>query len=195
MFCALRLTGVSWKSIAKARNTNPGAKQSGAIITASDVPYTADLIDLLPLIQSQEFVSVRGTDNTLTGIVTLADVVEAYGQLASPFFMIGRIDQSLRRIIEATFPMKTITPLCDGEGLRGLSTCDQLTIGDYQRILENPDCWTRLGWSLDRKTFCARLGEIAQVRNDLMHFNSDPLPDDILSMLQNFINLLDEYGT
>jgi hypothetical protein len=67
-------------------------------------------------------------------------------------------------------------------------------MGDYQRILENPDSWTRLGWSLDRKTFCARLEEIAQVRNNLMHFNSDPLPDDVVSMLQNFINLLQEYG-
>jgi predicted transcriptional regulator len=185
---------VSWKSIARARNASPGAKLSAAIVKASEVPYTADLIGLLPVIQSQEFVFVRGADRTVTGIVTLADVVEAYGQMASPFFMIGRIDQSLRRIIEATFPMKAIMPLCDREGLRGLSTCDQLTMGDYQRILQNPDCWTGLRWSLDRKTLCARLEEVAQVRNNLMHFNSDPLPDDVVSMLQNFINLLQEYG-
>ena len=77
-------------------------------------------------------------DRTVKGIVTLADVVEAYGQMASPFFMIGRIDQSLRRIIDATFTMKTVTPLCDRDGLRSLSTCDQLTMGDYQRILRKP---------------------------------------------------------
>jgi CBS domain-containing protein len=185
---------VSWKSIARARNANPGAKLSAAIIKASDVTYTADLIGFLPVIQSQEFVFVRGVDKTLTGIVTLADVVQVYGEMASPFFMIGRIDQSLRRIIEAAYPMSTITPLCDREGMRDLSTCDQLTMGDYQRILENPDCWTSLGWSLDRKTFCARLEEIVQVRNKLMHFNSDPLPDGVVSILQNFINLLKEYG-
>lgn len=185
---------VSWKSIAKARNANPNAALSAAIVKVSDVPYTTDLISLLPVIQSQEFIFVRGSDRTITGIVTLADVVEAYGQMASPFFMIGRIDQSLRRIIEAIFPMRIIAPLCDSEGLRALSTCDQLTMGDYQRILENPDYWTRLDWSLDRKTFCARLEEIAQVRNNLMHFNSDPLPDDVISMLQNFINMLQEYG-
>jgi CBS domain-containing protein len=186
---------VSWKSIARTRNANPEAMLSAAIIKASDVPYTADLIGLLPVIQSQEFVFVRGADRTVTGIVTLEDVVEVYGQMASPFFMIGRIDQSLRRIIEATFPIRTITPLCERDGLRGLSSCDQLTMGDYERILENPDFWARLGWSLDRKTFCARLEEIGQVRNNLMHFNSDPLPDDVVSMLQNFINLLQEYGT
>jgi hypothetical protein len=67
-------------------------------------------------------------------------------------------------------------------------------MGDYQRIFENASCWDLLGWSLDRIRFSARLGEIARIRNNLMHFNSDPLPDDIMSMLQNFINLLQEYG-
>jgi len=186
---------VSWKSIARARNANPAARLSAAITRPSEVLYTADLISSLPVIQNYEFVFVRGADNSVTGIVTLADVVEVYGQMASPFFIIGRIDQSLRRIIETTFPMKTIAPLCDPDGLRGLRTCDQLTMGDYQRILENPDCWANLGWQLYRKTFCARLQEIAQVRNNLMHFNSDPLPRDTVSMLQNFINLLQEYGT
>ncbi len=186
---------VTWKSIAKARNADPAAKLSSAIIKAEAVSYTADLIETLPTIQGREFVFVRGPDNTVTGIVTLADVVDAYGQMASPFFIIGRIDQCLRRIVEATVPVGTITQLCDPDGLRGLTSCDQLTVGDYQRILENPDCWAKLGWALHRKTFCARLGEIADVRNNLMHFNNDPLPGDVVSMLHNFSNLLQEYGT
>jgi hypothetical protein len=186
---------VSWKSIAKARNANPDAKLAASILKADEVPYTADLISTLPLIQSKEFVFVLGADRSVTGIVTLADVVEVYGQMASPFFMIGRIDQRLRRIIEAAFPIKTIIALCDTDGERGLDGYDQLTMGDYQRILENPDCWDKLGWALDRKLFCARLNEIAQVRNNLMHFNNDPLPDDMVSMLQNFLDLLQEYGS
>ena len=185
---------VSWKSIAKARNANSDATLSAAIVKAEAVPYTADLIGMLPVIQRQEFVFVSGVDRSVTGIVTVADVVEVYGQMASPFFMIGRIDQSLRRIIEAAFSMKTITPLCDPDGLRDLNSYDQLTMGDYQRILENPDCWNDLGWPLHRKTFCARLERISKVRNNIMHFNNDPLPSDILSMLQNFIDLLKDYG-
>ena len=126
--------------------------------------------------------------------MTLADVVEVYGQMASPFFMIGRIDQRLRRIIEATFPMKAIIALCDPDGERSLDGYDQLTIGDYQRILENPDCWDTLGWQLDRRLLSARLKEITQIRNNLMHFNNDPLPEDMVSTLQNFLDLLQEYG-
>jgi hypothetical protein len=186
---------VSWKSIAKARNANPDAKLSAAIFRAAEVPYTADLISTLPLIQSREFVFVLGADRSVTGIVTLADVVEVYGQMASPFFMIGRIDQRLRRIIEAAFSIKTIVALCDSDGERSLDGYDQLTMGDYQRLLENPDCWDNLGWALDRRLFSARLTEIAQIRNNLMHFNNDPIPDDMVFMLQNFLDLLQEYGS
>jgi serine/threonine protein kinase len=186
---------VSWKSIAKARNANPCAKLSAAIVEAEAVPYTADLIDMLSVIEHQEFVFVRGPDRCITGIVTLADVVEAYGQMASPFFMIGRIDRRLRRIIEDTFPLKTtIIPLIDPDESRDISSYGRLTIGDYRRIFENPDCWAKLGWPLHRQTFCARLEKIAKIRNNIMHFNNDPLPGDVLSMLQNFINLLQDYG-
>lgn len=185
---------VSWKSIAKARNANPDAKLSAAIVKAEAVPYTTDLISMLPVIERQEFIFVHGADKSITGIVTLVDVVEAYGQMASPFFMIGRIDQSLRHIIEATFTIKTIIPLVDPDGLRSITSYGQLTMGDYQRILENPNCWTELGWPLHRKIFCNRLEKIAKIRNNIMHFNNDPLPGDVVSRLQNFVNLLQDYG-
>jgi len=185
---------VSWKSIAKARNANPDAKLSAAIVKAEAVPYTADLISMLPVIEHEEFVFVHGPDRSITGIVTLTDVVEAYGQMASPFFMIGRIDQSLRHIVEATFTIKKITPLIDPDRLRGIISYGRLTMGDYQRILENPDCWAELCWPLDRKIFCKRLEKIAKIRNNIMHFNNDPLAGDALSMLQNFINMLKDYG-
>ena len=185
---------VSLKSIAKARNANPEASLSAAIIKAEAVPYTADLINTLPLIQRNEFVFVIGADQSVKGIVTLADVVESYGQMASPFFLIGRIDQRLRRIVEAIFPMEEISSICDPDSQRGLSGCEQLTMGDYRRIFENPDCWDKLSWQLDRKTVCARLDEIAKIRNNLMHFNNDPLPEDVTSMLQNFFDLLQDYG-
>lgn len=60
--------------------------------------------------------------------------------------------------------------------------------------MENRECWAELGWPLNRKIFCDRLEKIAKIRNNIMHFNNDPLPDDVLSRLQNFINLLQDYG-
>jgi hypothetical protein len=69
-----------------------------------------------------------------------------------------------------------------------------MSIGDYQRVLQNKDAWERLGWPLDRKVLTSRLGEIREIRNDLMHFNPDPLPEDAVQKIRHMINLLREYG-
>ena len=90
--------------------------------------------------------------------------------------------------------MEDVAKLCDPTGTKDLERHDQLSMGDYQRVLENGDCWQALGWPLDRKVFCARLKQISQIRNNIMHFNNDPLPEDVLAMLRNFANLLDEYN-
>jgi CBS domain-containing protein len=186
---------VTWKSIAKARNANASADFSAAIVEAREVSYQADLVDILPVLTTDEFVFVRNADRTIGGIVTAADVVLAYGEMASPFFLIGEIDQALRWILERSLPFDDVRALCDQDGDRGLSSFNQLTMGDYQRVLDNPAGWSRLGWPLDRKIFAERLREITETRNSIMHFNKDPLPADLVAMLKNFLALVREYAS
>jgi hypothetical protein len=50
---------VTWKSIAQARNVSPSARFSDAITEAIDVPYDKDLRDVLPTLETSEFVFVR----------------------------------------------------------------------------------------------------------------------------------------
>ncbi|MFD7912562.1 CBS domain-containing protein [Streptomyces sp. NPDC059752] len=185
---------VTWKSIARARHANPDATFSDAIIPAREVSYDHDLIDILPALAEFEFVLVKDQTQKIAGIVTASDVAAAYGSLASPFFLVGELDQRLRRIIMRNFELSDVQHHCDPQGQRDLSSFDDLSIGDYQRVLENPKLWDRLGWPLDRKVFCKRLDEIRIIRNDLMHFNPDPLPDDAIQKIRNMINLLREYG-
>ncbi|WNF31501.1 hypothetical protein RI138_21600 [Streptomyces sp. C11-1] len=53
-----------------------------------------------------------------------------------------------------------------------------------------------MGWPLDRKSFVARLDELREVRNELMHFNDkDKAGDDAIPKLRNMIELLRRYGT
>jgi CBS domain-containing protein len=185
---------ISWKSIARARNANPDASLSAAVIKPDEVSYDTDLVEILPTLLQKEFVFVRGSDARISGIVTVSDVVEAYGDIAAPFFLIGEIDQRLRRLVESTFDMDPIIELCDPVGHRSLTSVDQLTLGDYQRILENPAMWNELGWSLDRKVFAEKLKEITSLRNNVMHFNPDPIPIDSLNTLRHFLGLLREYA-
>jgi CBS domain-containing protein len=181
---------VTWKSIAAARHAKPDAGLRESIVRASEVRYDQDLLEILPILADAEFVFVRDATNAMCGIVTTADVALAYRELATPFLLIGEIDQLLRRLIARTFTIEAVVSCCDGDGTRGLDSFDDLAFGDYQRVLEAPANWSMLGWPLDRPVVVKRLGEIREIRNDIMHFNPDPLPPGSEDMLRNFVKLL-----
>jgi hypothetical protein len=60
-------------------------------------------------------------------------------------------------------------------------------MGEYIRVLENPQLWERLALRIDRALFVDKLQTVRRIRNDVMHFDEDPLePDDLLA-LRNFV--------
>ena len=153
---------VTWRSIAKVRHQNPDAQFSSAIVRAAEVSYQEDLVDVLPRLATDEFVFVRGPKGNISGIVTASDVVQTYGEMTSPFFTIGEIDQTLRWILETYVDLEMVLSLCDSDGRRGIESFSNLTMGDYQRVLENPEAWSKLNWPLDRRVFSERLRKSAQ---------------------------------
>lgn len=185
---------VSWKSVAEARHVDPSVDLSAAIIDAVEVPYTEELIDVLAVLEKEDFVFVRDETNKIAGIVTTTDVVRAYGELATPFFLIGELDQALRRTIAGTFSLPEVAQVCNTYGRRQVQSFDDLSMGDYEHVLQSPDLWGKLGWPLDRVTFIKRLDELRQIRNDVMHFTPDPLPIDALGHLRNFLKLIRSFG-
>ncbi|MEE1938400.1 CBS domain-containing protein [Streptomyces sp. TRM 70361] len=185
---------VTWRSIARARHARPEAPFSDAITQAQEVSCGDDLIDVLPKLVESDFVLVRNRRQEISGILTVSDLAMAYGSLAGPFLLIGELDQRLRRIITRHFDLADVTSLCDPEGSRKVVSFHDLSMGDYQRVLEKQELWDRLGWPLDRKVFVKHLDEIRRVRNDVMHFNPDPLPADAVQKVRNMIVLLREYG-
>ncbi len=68
-----------------------------------------------------------------------------------------------------------------------------MTIGDYQRVLEVPSTWDRLDWHVDRQVFIRRLDVVRRLRNDITHFNPDPLPADAIRTLRTFMLFLKRY--
>ncbi|MFI8993819.1 CBS domain-containing protein [Streptomyces sp. NPDC053542] len=185
---------VSWKSIAQTRHADPGAHLSQAVRDAREVRYDHDLIDILPTLAEHDFVLVRDQHNAIAGIVTAADVAQAYGDLAGHFLLIGEMDRRLRQVIAGAFTLPEVTRLCDPANER-ITSFGDMAVGDYQRVLENPELWEQLGWPLDRKVFITRLEEIRKIRNNVMHFNSsDPLPKADVDKIRHLNKLLREYG-
>jgi len=126
---------VTWKSIAQTRHSKPSASFADAIVQADELRYDKELIDVLPALEVADFVFVRDEKKAVAGIVTTADVVHAYGELATPFFLIGELDQLLRQVISGTFKLEEVKSLCR----RPPESFDDLAFGDYQGVLDNAD--------------------------------------------------------
>lgn len=185
---------VTWQSIAYARHASPDASFADAIIHAHEARYDQELIEVLPDLEAWDFVFVRDDKKAVAGIVTTADVVGTYRELSTPFILIGELDQVLRKLIARTFSLDEVRTLCDPDGKRSIDSYDKLEMGDYQRTLENPDHWKKLGWPLDRATFIKRLDELRLIRNNVMHFNPEPRDPQTVQKLRFMLKLLRDFG-
>ncbi|GAB3971619.1 CBS domain-containing protein [Plantactinospora veratri] len=179
---------VSWKSIAQAQHADPGATLSGMITAAKVFDYDVRLLDVIDVLWREDFVFVRDFDGEITGIITAADVVHKYDETATPFLLIGEIDQELRRLIQNTFDLEAAQQACGGK--KNLKGFDHMTMGQYQLVISNAECWQALGWPLDRTVFVKRLDEIRQIRNRVMHFNPDPVKAADVHKLRHFLDLI-----
>jgi len=77
-----------------------------------------------------------------------------------------------------------------GDGTRDVGSAEDLTIGEYVRLLENPDNWGKTKWHVERGVFTDALDRVRALRNDVMHFSPDPLDEDQLDELRRFIRWL-----
>ena len=108
---------------------------------------------------------MREYDRRITGILTAADVVETYDRTATPYFLIGEVDQELRQLIRSKFDLSTVRRFSRGRP----ASFDKLTMHDYESVLNDPECWAALGWGLDREVVHERLKEIRDVRDRVAH--------------------------
>lgn len=184
---------VTWQSIARARLKDPDALFSAAVVPARKLPFSQDLNTVLPILKAEDFVVVTNSHGEITGIVTTADVVGLYEERTLPFLLIGELDQELRQIM-TTIDLDTIRAICAEPDRPVLTSHDDMTMGHYQRVLENPECWAALGWPLDRRTFVDRIGELRKLRNDITHFNPDGVPEDAVDKLRHMLDVIRNFG-
>jgi CBS domain-containing protein len=180
---------VTWQSIAQTRLADPDAPLRDAIVHTLPERYDRPLVEVLGRLVEEGFVFVADDKRVISGIVTTTDVVLLYGSLALPFLMIGELDRRLRRVV-SRLPFDQVCKVCDPTGSRGLQNPDDLTMGDYERALQNQDIWQALDWPLDRVVFAKRLGELRKVRNDIAHFNPDSNQQDVVPKIRNLLNVL-----
>jgi len=151
----------------------------------------ASIFDAIRVIAEHDFVLVRGRDQKISGIVTATDINDQFRQLAEPFLLLADIETQLRNLIGPKFSAEELQRAKDpSDENRQVQEVADLTFGEYLRLLENGENWERLGLQLDRKTFIKDLERIRDVRNDVMHFDPDPMGSEDTRTLRAFAMFL-----
>lgn len=165
---------VSWKSIgSRLALKRPTEFARDVMDPAQENHIDEPLLDVIHDIGQRGYTLVRGDDHSITGIVTVDDVVQQFTQLAGPFLIIGEIEGYLRSLIHAKFTSDDLKQATrDNQEAAGV---DELDFGSYCRLLSHKERWKRLGLPLDRKSFVARLDKVRDIRNDVMHFSPEGL--------------------
>ncbi len=158
-----------------------------------EIRSDASLFEAIPLIMKHEYVLVRGTQNKISGIVTTADLGEQFGQLGEPFLLVGEVENHVRKLVVGKFTVEELAEhRVPTDDQREVESVEDLTIGEYKRLLEKPSHWNRLDLAamMDRKVFIKQLENVRLIRNRVMHFEPDGLEEEDLETLRRFTDLL-----
>jgi predicted transcriptional regulator len=184
---------VSWESIAKARLRNAGvelvkdAMDADAIVVDDDSP----VLRHADAIAKAGYVFVRDGSRKIVGIVTTADMSDQFVRRTRPFLVIGEIEVLLRRLVDQTLSPEEIYEYRNPSAPKKIVlSAGDLTFGSYVKIFENAQEWERFGLTADREIFRGFLDKVRLTRNEIMHFNPDPLTSEKSQDLEDFYEWL-----
>jgi len=161
----------------------------------SILDYEQPLLDAVSIVIKKEFAVIQKVDKTICGIVTIADISEQFIMLTEPFLFLEQIENHIRQLLNGKFLVEELKEFCNtGDLDREIEHIDDLTFGDYIRLIEKPDHWDRLNLSIDRNHFVKQLDKIREIRNDIMHFNPEGITevqrDDLIKMARFLMDIL-----
>lgn len=183
---------ISWASIgSRMALSEIKEKAKDYLQKHHEVRKTDSIFDAIDLIVKHDYVIVRDERNLVSGIITASDLSLQFRTISEPFLLLSEIENLIRIIIDRRFDIDDIQGCADpSDQNRKIEGVADLNFGEYIRLLENPDRWKKLGVGIDRKTFCKGLDRIRQIRNDVMHFDPDGIPDKDLDTLRDYTKFL-----
>ena len=185
---------ISWKSIgARLSLGKEYERVRGYMEPAQEISIKATLFDAIGTIVEHGYVLVRGTDKTITGIVTASDLSNQFMVMASPFLLIGEIEGHLRNLIHGKFTVEELQKTSPAdEGGNNITGAADLTLGGYYQLLGKQVNWEKLNLNIDRSEFIQRLDGVRKIRNDVMHFEPDGLEESDTKMLRDVARFFED---
>ncbi|MCK5585681.1 CBS domain-containing protein [Candidatus Bipolaricaulota bacterium] len=139
-----------------------------------------------------------GDDGTLSDILTHADIVRLFRELAAHFLLIGTIEQSLRLLISRVFDTKGAVNAAIDNAFsyrkeHKPNSLDGMTIDDYRQLIMNKKNWPHFaGLLFDRQATQNRLFKLRDLRNDLFHFRLHTLNSEQKDFLRSTVRWLEQ---
>ena len=183
---------VSFRSIARGQLSGEAAHVRDCF-DAPAVPRVridAPLLDVVAQFRRHDAVLVFRPDDSISGIVTPADIADEFVGLAEPFLLVGEIERLLRwLILSRNVDLSLVPGSPAGSAAKEQRTANDLTLGELQRLVQQRAAWEKLNLGYDQKTVCAELDKVRLLRNAVMHFR-EPLTSDEIGTLRGFLSLL-----
>jgi hypothetical protein len=183
---------VSWESIGTRLSLGRSCGEvRDCMSTAQIIGSDTSLLAAIGIVAQYGYVLVRSPDRTISGIVTSSDLSLQFQQLTEPFLLLGEIEQHIRGLVGGKFTLEELKAARNpADANREVKSVANLTMGEYMRLLENPQRWEKLNLLIERTTFIDQFETVGRTRNEIMHFNPDPLGDDKLRNLRQFVVFL-----
>lgn len=184
---------VSWESIGPAMTLRHPAPRfvRECMRPAIEVKATDSIFQVINRIIESSYVLVRDEQRIIVGILTTTDLSQQFQDLAEPFLLIGEIENHIRALIDGRFTQQELEAVRnENDPERAIESVADLTLGEHIWLVQNPDNWARLGLRADRGVFVRELDAVRQLRNDVMHFDSDRITDVERGSLRNFVQFL-----
>ncbi|WP_326752422.1 CBS domain-containing protein [Streptomyces hirsutus] len=198
---------VTWRSVAKVHAMGEEAALANAIVEDPPVVHAHDdFFSVLPAICEHGYVLVRANSGQISGIVTAADITRRFDSTAWPFFVVGEIEFRLRKCLGAKLGEDAIRAIQRNDQKTG--NIADLMFGQYVMLLDGDQrnkqgqrkealCaaadqnWHTLGWTgVNRVQFVHQLDRVRDIRNQIAHFDPEPLSPQRSEDLRQFVGLL-----
>jgi CBS domain-containing protein len=183
---------VSWKTIGSRlalKRSCPTVRD--CMEPAHVLPIDDSLFNAINRIAENDYVLVQAADRKICGIITASDFNEQFRKLAEPFLLVGEIENGLRQMLHGKFTATELQAAkAPGDDERQIASVNDLTFGEYQRLVQSEDRWAKIQLEIDRVEFVSRLNRVREIRNDVMHFDPDGLEDSDLLILREFAQFL-----
>jgi len=183
---------ISWKSLAnKYAFAADCTYVRECMQPHKELSYDTYIFSAIEFVISNEYALIRGSDNVICGIVTTTDLSQQFRELGEPYLLLGEIEKYIRKMLLNKYTLKDLQAACNpSDKDRAIHKVSDLTLGEYIRLIENPDQWEKLSLNIDREVFIGKLEEIRQIRNDVMHFDADNIAEQDVKKLREFVRLL-----